>query len=303
MTYYERIQQAIDYIEENLGADITAEEAARCAFLSVAHFYRLFPEFTGYSYKEYVRKRRLAESLEAVAYSQESICDIALNSGFGTQAAYARAFFRDFGVNPSELRKVARQNGEVIANGLQPIALITEYYDDVVIKKLDEYHVVSNTAVSLYPERDAWRPLEKWARREQKLKKPYRIFGLENPLPPKHRRIDAVGNAYYTPVPGVAYGYEFRLTVDKTVIPTGGLAKKTISAGRYAVISAASTDYSVEWKGQAWAKMIRALETMEYRIKEYDDGPNIFEEHVQHFPIDDVIRLDLYAELEPNPSM
>jgi AraC family transcriptional regulator len=298
MTYYERIQQAIDYIEENLGADITVDEAAQNAFLSVSHFYRLFPEFTGYSYKEYVRKRRLSESLEAVGYSCESIYDIALDSGFNALEAYTRAFRKEFGINPSELRKIAGRTGGLDAKGLGPIRLITEFYDNVVLKYLEQTSVISNTAVSTDPERDAWRPLEKWARREQRLKKPYRIIGFENPPPPQHKRIDDEGYAYFTPVPGVAYGYEYWLTVDDATIPSEGLSMKSISAGLFAVMSAASTDYTVEWKGRAWAKMRRVLATTEYSIKQYDLGPRMFEEHVQHFPKDDVVRFDLYIEIE-----
>ena len=298
MTYYERIQRSIDFIEENLGTDIIAEEAAGQAFLSIAHFYRLFPEFTGYSFKEYVRKRRLSESLEKIAYSDESLVDIAYDTGFNTHESFTRAFFREFGINPSELRKQTSLYGGIEDKGLEPITLINEFYDRVVIKHIEETYAICNRTISDHPERDAWKPLEKWARTEQKLKKPYRIFGLENPPPPKAERMDDEGNRYFTPVPGVAYGYEFRLTVSKNVLPSKGLVRKIIPEGRYAVISAQSDDYTIEWKGQAWAKMMRVLKTLCYRIKQYDTGPNMFEEHVLHFPQDDITRLDLYIELE-----
>ena len=44
--------------------------------------------------------------------------------------------------------------------------------------------------------------------------------------------------------------------------------------------------------------MMRVLKTTGYKIKQYDNGPNMFEEHVLHFPQDDITRLDLYMELE-----
>ncbi|MBN2511047.1 MAG: helix-turn-helix transcriptional regulator [Spirochaetales bacterium] len=298
MNYYRRIQKSIDFIEENLGAEISAEEAASQAFLSTAQYYRLFPEFTGYSFKEYVRKRRLCESLEKVAFSEESIYDIAFDSGFNTEESYARAFSREFGRNPSQVRKYAAATGELNMRGLEPVTLVTEFFDDLVIKFLEEQHVVTNAAVSATPERDAWTPLQRWARTQQYLKKPYRIFGRECPPPPKMKRTDENGNPYFTPVPGVAYGYEFLLTVGKNAQPSAGFAKSVIPAGRYAVMSAESSEYGLEWKGRSWAKMFKLIESADYRPKEYDDGPRMIEEHVQHFPPDEIIRLDYYVELE-----
>lgn len=42
VNYYERIQKAIDFLEDNLENEIRAEEAAKEAYMSVSNFYRLF---------------------------------------------------------------------------------------------------------------------------------------------------------------------------------------------------------------------------------------------------------------------
>ncbi|HHV97460.1 MAG TPA: helix-turn-helix transcriptional regulator [Clostridiaceae bacterium] len=59
MNYYERIQNSIDYIEENLKSELSLETIASKAYMSIANYYRLFYAFTGHSVKDYIRRRRL----------------------------------------------------------------------------------------------------------------------------------------------------------------------------------------------------------------------------------------------------
>ena len=44
-----RIQQSLDYIEDNLKAEITAAELAEMAGFSLFHYYRIFRQATGLS--------------------------------------------------------------------------------------------------------------------------------------------------------------------------------------------------------------------------------------------------------------
>ena len=52
----------------------------------------------------YVRKRRLSFAAKAIAYSDEAILSIAINSGYGSHEAFTRAFANNFGVSPSSAR-------------------------------------------------------------------------------------------------------------------------------------------------------------------------------------------------------
>lgn len=60
MNYYEQVQKAVDYIEENIYEDISLEAIAKEAYCSLFHFYRAFQELIGDSMKEYIRRRRLS---------------------------------------------------------------------------------------------------------------------------------------------------------------------------------------------------------------------------------------------------
>lgn len=100
-----RLQQAADWIEDHLSDDIDVAEIADTADLSPFHFSRLFRACTGFSVMEYVRGRRLTEAARRIRRSDGSLVDIALDSGFGSQQSFTRAFTSAFGTAPGRLVK------------------------------------------------------------------------------------------------------------------------------------------------------------------------------------------------------
>ena len=60
MDYRACIQASIDYIEDHLKEDLTAEALAGTAGFSPYHYSRLFHAYVGKSVMEYIRCRRLA---------------------------------------------------------------------------------------------------------------------------------------------------------------------------------------------------------------------------------------------------
>ena len=104
------IQESLDYIEENLKADLTVSELAEQAGYSHFHYYRLFQTSTGMSVMAYVQRRRLLHGIYAIAMGSTKT-DAALCYGFDTYAGFYRAFQREFGVTPSDYlrsRKASR---------------------------------------------------------------------------------------------------------------------------------------------------------------------------------------------------
>jgi AraC-like DNA-binding protein len=60
MNYRACIQASIDYIEEHLKEELTAEGLASIAGFSVYHYSRVFHAYVGKPVMEYIRCRRLA---------------------------------------------------------------------------------------------------------------------------------------------------------------------------------------------------------------------------------------------------
>lgn len=100
------IQNAIDYIENNLEENIKLEEIAKVAGYSIPHFYRVFGALVGYSVKEYVRKRRLSNAMYDLMTSKRSITEIAFEYGYESHEAFTRTFKLAYGESPSSFRKV-----------------------------------------------------------------------------------------------------------------------------------------------------------------------------------------------------
>ncbi|XGZ04367.1 effector binding domain-containing protein [Paenibacillus sp. RS8] len=99
------LQQAIDYVEHNLNSAIEIEDIATAAMTSKFHFQRMFHALTGFTVTEYVRNRRLTLAAEELAGTDNKVIDIALNYGYETPEAFAKAFQRMHGVTPHMAKK------------------------------------------------------------------------------------------------------------------------------------------------------------------------------------------------------
>ncbi len=97
----EIIKTSLDYIEQNLRTDITAEELARMANYSTFHYYRLFSSVMDSSVTGYIKKRRLDHALSEIAGGRRTI-DVVLEYGFDTYAGFYKAFIKMYGCSPKK---------------------------------------------------------------------------------------------------------------------------------------------------------------------------------------------------------
>ncbi|WP_339279176.1 AraC family transcriptional regulator [Paenibacillus sp. FSL W8-1187] len=108
MEWLERMNRAMDYIEENLTGEIELSEAARRACCSTYHFQRMFSFITDVTLAEYIRRRRLTlAALELQQGGAAKIIDVALTYGYDSPVSFARAFHALHGMTPA----MARQGG------------------------------------------------------------------------------------------------------------------------------------------------------------------------------------------------
>ncbi len=105
MTYQERIECSIRFIEENLSKKISLQEIASAAFFSEYHFHRIFHAITGENVMYYLRKRRLTEAAKSLLISDSTILKIALEYQFDSQESFTRAFKQMFGITPGKYRQ------------------------------------------------------------------------------------------------------------------------------------------------------------------------------------------------------
>lgn len=105
MGWIESIQKAIEYIEDHITDDLSIEQIAKEANASVFHFQRTFSILTNMSIGEYSRKRRLTLAAKELQDSGIKVIDIALKYGYDTPEAFAKAFRKQHGIAPSDVRK------------------------------------------------------------------------------------------------------------------------------------------------------------------------------------------------------
>lgn len=99
------LNNAIEYIENNLDSTIEIDEIAKVAFTSRFHFQRLFHAFTGFTLSEYIRNRRLTLAGEELSSKDIKITEVAFKYGYESTDAFTKAFQRLHGVTPSKTRK------------------------------------------------------------------------------------------------------------------------------------------------------------------------------------------------------
>ena len=75
---------------------------------SKSHFIRLFKDYTGVSYYEYLTRRRMLNVELLLNNPEYSISDVAMRSGYDSIATFNRVFKTSHGVTPTEYRKRLR---------------------------------------------------------------------------------------------------------------------------------------------------------------------------------------------------
>ncbi|WFE38617.1 AraC family transcriptional regulator [Micromonospora sp. WMMD998] len=106
----DRLNQAMDHLEQRLDQPLDVTELARIACVSEHHFRRLFSALAGIPLSEYVRRRRLTLAAADVLADRASLLDVAIRWGYGSNEAFARAFRAVHGVGPAQ----ARRSGSVL---------------------------------------------------------------------------------------------------------------------------------------------------------------------------------------------
>lgn len=105
MSHIQRIQAAIDYIENHLKEELATERVAQIAYFSMWHFQHIFSAAVGESVQSYIRKRRLASTLVELKNTKKRIIEIAIDYQFESQEAFTRSFKSHFGFTPGDYRK------------------------------------------------------------------------------------------------------------------------------------------------------------------------------------------------------
>lgn len=93
------------FVEANIGRTIHLHDLAARAALSPYHFARAFKTSAGVTPRTYVEQRRIEQVKRLLTESTQSLAQVAMDVGFGTQSRLTSTFKRRTGFTPGEYRR------------------------------------------------------------------------------------------------------------------------------------------------------------------------------------------------------
>ena len=104
-------------------ADLRAEDLGRLVGMSRSNLYRLFEDTGGVA--RYIQRERLLEARAVLSdlATTQSISAIAEDFCFADASSFSRAFKREFGYSPSEVRSAALAGLAVVCRPMKPSAI------------------------------------------------------------------------------------------------------------------------------------------------------------------------------------
>jgi len=235
--YQDRVDLAIRAIKGSAERELTLRELAERAHMSVYQFCRAFRTVMGTSPGAYQREKRLARAAVGMARDDLTVTAAALEAGYATPEAFARAFTRAAGVPPSRFRALWKQaplppRQPYLAwppdrSLTEPPATEVTETMDVEVKELDPLFVAAVRHVGPYTEVGPdFKRLWAWAC----------DAGLAG------RQTIGVGASYDDPesTPAEQLRYDAAVTVAedavKGVTPPPYVSFKTLPGGLYAIV-------------------------------------------------------------------
>lgn len=104
-----RVRRAADFIRANFRRPLRVEEIAKVAGVHPVYLARLFRKVQGTSIAEFIRMRRIEDSVRRLLRGEEPITEIALSNGFCDQSHFTREFRREAGHSPARFRAASRR--------------------------------------------------------------------------------------------------------------------------------------------------------------------------------------------------
>lgn len=103
--YKNRINRVFEFIDKNLGSELSLNIVSDIAFFSPFHFHRVFKFITGETLNVYVTRRRIEKSALDLLHKNITTTAIAHKYGFSDNSSFSKAFKKYYGKSPTEFRK------------------------------------------------------------------------------------------------------------------------------------------------------------------------------------------------------
>lgn len=220
-SYATRVENVVAHLVGNLGQPLTLEQLATVGHFSPYHFHRIYRGLMGETVAGTLRRMRLHRAAVELVHGERTLDAVARRCGYGSAAAFNRAFAYSYGVPPGEFRR--RQGTRIDA----PPCPITDSEDmamfDVKIENLPTHHVAALRHRGAYHDiGEAFEKLGAWAAGRSLDPATQRTFGIYYDDPESKPADELVSDACV------------EVPADQPL--DGDVRATTIAGGRYAVL-------------------------------------------------------------------
>ncbi len=99
------VQKAMDLIDHHYTESLRLEDLARACGMSKFHFSRMFKAKSGFSFKEYLNRVRIAAAKRVLREKGRNVSEACFAVGFNDLSYFSRVFRASEGVSPSAFRR------------------------------------------------------------------------------------------------------------------------------------------------------------------------------------------------------
>lgn len=110
---YEKRKELLEYLQEHYAQPMSLTQAAERIGFSRSHFMRLFRQWTGTSFNQYVKQLRLDTAAEQLRTTGKRVGEIAQETGFQNISYFTRAFADKYHMPPSDYRRIWQKKKEM----------------------------------------------------------------------------------------------------------------------------------------------------------------------------------------------
>lgn len=135
LLYVKRINKVVEYIHENMDAELSLGKLSEIACFSPFHFHRIFSALLGETPNNYISRRRIEKIAGHLFYMRkdDSLTDLALKYGFKSINSFSRAFRSFYGISASEFVRIGQNEFSKIGktqskNGTEKVAFEKYFY-------------------------------------------------------------------------------------------------------------------------------------------------------------------------------